>query len=237
MALKRKITATEHAALSDVLKAEYKADGAGFVLDTDDATELKNARDAEKEARKTAETKLREAQEALDALKDDTSRKNGDVAALEASWTAKHAAEKKRADDAEKALNGERQDRHASTVATKIAARFTVPGLVMPQIAKRLAVEMHDGTAVVRVLDKDGKPSALSTADLEKEFVDNAEYKAIVIASKATGSADQRLGPGAVPLTPQLQLDQSGKPKPFATLGPKELAAHMKATDPNQGEA
>lgn len=235
MALKRKLTATEHAALSDVLKAEYKADGAGFVLDTDDATELLNARNQEKEARRLAEKARDDAQAALDALKDKTSRENGDVAALDASYKQKLADEKKRADAAEATLTSERQDRHASTVADGIAKRFTVPGLVGPHISKRLAVEMHDGKAVVRVLDKEGKPSALSVADLEKEFVDNPDYKAIVIASKATGSAENRLGPGAVPLSQP--LNTNGTPKTLDKLTPKEFAAQLKATDPNPGEA
>lgn len=232
MALKRKITAAEHAALSDALKAEYKANGADFVLDTDDATELMTARDREKEARKAAEKAAKDAQDALDALKDDTSRKNGDVAALEASYKQKLIDAEKAKKAAEDALTAERQDRHATSVADGIAKRFTVPTLVKGEIAKRLAVEMHDGKAVVRVLDKDGRPSALSVQDLEKEFVDNPDFKAIVIASKGTGSAGP-LATGAVP-APNL-TNPNGSPKLFSQLGAKELAAHLKATD--TGEA
>jgi hypothetical protein len=227
MALKRKITKAEFDALADVLKAEYKASGDSYVLDTDDAADLIAARDREKEERRKAEKAAKDAQDALDALKDDKSRKEGDIAALEASWKAKHDAAEKRAKDAETALEGERKDRYVTQEADRIAKRFTVPGLMRDQIAKRLAVEIHDGKPLVRVLDKDGKPSAASVADFEKELVDNPEYKGIVIASKASGSADtskQRPG-GSAPKTPNSNDDDTGN---LAKLDTKSLLEHMR---------
>lgn len=231
MALKRKIDKATYDALADVLKAEYKANGNDYVLDTDDANELKAAKDREVEARRKAEKDLKDAQDALAALEDKTNRDNGDIDALDKSYKTKIADFEKKLADANTALDNERKDRHVTGEAERIAKRFTVPDLVKDKIAKRLSVEMHDGKAVVRVLDKDGKPSALSTADLEKEFVDNPDYKAIVIASKATGSADDKAKrPGGS--APNFPNNNQGEPIPLAKLDTKSLLAHMKATDP-----
>lgn len=230
MALKRKITATEHAALAEVLQGEYKKDGAGFVLDTDDATDLMNARDREKEAARVLKAEKAELQRLLDEATDKKNRENGDVAALDASYKqkiidleAKVAASDKRAEDVLTAT-------HVTTAAGKIASKFTVPTLVTDRIAARLKVELVDGEAIVRVLDKAGKPSALSLVDLEKEFVDNPEYKSIVVGSRAGGSAPNPRTPGgsAPNFTP---TDNNGQPVMLSKLSPKELAAHMKATD------
>lgn len=190
MALKAKLTADEFEKLAEALKEHYKKDGAGYVLDTDDASELKSAKDREAEKRKDAEKKLREAQAELDALKDKASRESGDVAALDASYKQKLADATKRGEDAEAALAALENKVFAGEAIDKIAARFTVPHLIKPLLQGRTKVEKQDGTPIVRVLDANGKPSAMSLADLEKEFVDNPAHKGIVIASKASGSAD-----------------------------------------------
>ena len=121
---------------------------------------------------------------------------------------------------------GERRERHVGTAADKIAARFSVPRLVTPDIAKRLDVDPKDGKTV-RVLDKDGKPSALTLVDLEKEFVDNPEFKAILIASKSSGSADT--GPANRGSAPQIPTNQSGQPVPMASMSPEQIVAHRAA--------
>lgn len=229
MALKRKITKTEFEALPDALKAEYKASGDSYALDLDGGDELTRAKEAEAEKRRDAEKKMREAQAELDALKETTNKNNGDIEALEASWKKKLADAEKAAADANAALNTERQDRYVNSEAEKIAKRFTVPSLLKGEIAKRLTVEMHDGNPIVRVLDSAGKPSALTVAELEKEFVDNPEYKGIVIASKANGGAGDpasRPGGGA-PTFP----NNDGKPTDVSKLSAKDMVAHLKATD------
>lgn len=229
MALKRKIDKAAYDALPDVIKAEYKASGGDYVLDTDDAAELVAARDREKEARRLAEKEAKEAKDALDALKDKKSRDDGDIEALENSYKAKLTAAEKRANDLDAALNNERKDRYVTAEADRIAKRFTVPGLMRDQIAKRLQVEIHDGKPLVRVLDKEGKPSANSVADLEKELVDNPEFKAIVIASKATGSAGEgakRPG-GSAPNFSQSNAND-GDAGNLAKMDTKSLVEHMR---------
>lgn len=223
MALKRKLDKAAFDALPDVLKAEYKQAGNDYVLDTDDAADLLAAKNREVEARKAAEKLAKEAKDALDALTDKQNRDNGDVAALDASYKAKVDALEKKAADAQAALDNERKDRYVTGEADKLAKRFKVPALMKDVIAKRLAVELHDGKPIVRVLDKDGKPSAHSVADLEKELVDNPDFKDIVIASKASGSAvdNATSRPFGSANTP------TDKPADLSKLSPKDLVAHM----------
>ena len=50
------------------------------------------------------------------------------------------------------------------------------------------AIGMVDGKAVTRVLDADGAVSALKPEELQKEFLSNDRFSAIVVASRASGS-------------------------------------------------
>lgn len=222
MALKRKISRTEYDGLNDVLKAEYKANGDNYVLDTDDATELLNARDLEKREKDAAREELKTVKAELAALK----KNGGDFEALENSYKTRIASLEGELAQVNTTLTSERRDRYANAEAAKIAARFTVPGIMQKEIAPRLDIDPKDPTKV-RVLDKDGKPSAMTLADLEKEFVDNPEYKGIVIASKATGSAGT---PPNRPTSGQTFPPNTDNERPnLAKMQPAELAAYMKA--------
>lgn len=207
MALKSKITAAEHAALNDVLKAEYKANGADFVLDTDDRDELVTARDKEK---KRADDAVAEAAR-LKKIADDAAaataeavaeaaRKSGDVTSLDASWTAKldtqKAEDKKKLDAANKAI----EDILVDSVAAQIAAEIsTVPALFKPIIAARLHAEVDPAGVnkpITRVLGADGKASALSLEDLKKELLANTEYSGIIKGTSANGGGANNSQPG-----------------------------------------
>lgn len=222
MALKRKISKTEYDGLNDVLKAEYKANGDNYVLDTDDATELLNARDLEKREKDAAREELKTVKAELAALK----KNGGDFEALENSYKTRIASLEGELAQVNTTLTGERRDRYANAEAAKIAARFTVPSIMQKEIAPRLDIDPKDPTKV-RVLDKDGKPSAMTLADLEKEFVDNPEYKGIVIASKATGSAGT---PPNRQTSGQTFPPNTDNERPnLAKMSPADLAAYMKA--------
>jgi hypothetical protein len=223
MALKRKISKSEYEALNDVLKAEYKANGDNFVLDTDDAQELINARDLEKREKDAAKAKLKEVETELAELK----KNGGDFEAVENSYKQKVASLEAQIGQLNTTLTSERRDRYANAEAQKIAAKFTVPSIMQELIAKRLDIDPKN-PSTVRVLDKDGKPSAMSIADLEKEFVDNPEYKAIVVASKATGSAGNPPNRQASGATNPPMNANNERPN-LAKMSPQELAAHMAA--------
>lgn len=203
MALKRKITKAEYDALSDVLKAEYKAEGDAYVLDVDDPAfaALKAEKEEEKRKREKAEADLKARDdakaEADRKAAEDAARAAGDVAALEKSW--KEKAERDVAAEAAKtaATTAALRALLVDTQAQKIAdAICTVPALLVDKIKERMTVEIHDGVPVVRVLTADKKPSALSVADLQKEFLDNPLYKAIIKGSNSSGGGAGGSGEG-----------------------------------------
>lgn len=132
-----------------------------------------------------------EARKAAEKAAEEAAKKNGDVEALEKSWREKLEAETKERDGK---LTEYQQMINKMTVgaqAQKLAADMALPGsagILLPHIEGRLSVEMKDGLAIVRVLDKDGKPSALSVDDLRKEIEGDAAFAPILVGSKASGS-------------------------------------------------
>lgn len=223
MALKRKITKADYDKLSDVLKFEYKAGSKAdeFVLDVDDATDLINARDAanrERDTFKTENATLKAENTALKAT-------NGNWDTLEASYKSQIAAKDAEIATTNEKLTGLRRTHHTSADADKIASRFSVPGLVKDKILSRLDIKTDkDGNVSTVVLDKDGKISALTIDDLTKEFVDNPEYKPIVLAHKGSGSAGAGL-----PVVPGNNADPNAKPKLIHNQTPEQIAADRKA--------
>jgi hypothetical protein len=207
MALKSKITKAEFDALSDVLKAEYKVGnsaGDQYVLDTDEATALLAARDAMKRERDEAAAerdRLKAEKDAKDAevqaAKDAEARAKGDTAALDSSWQTK--LDKQKADDKAviDGLNATIRNLTVNSAAKALANDISIaPELLEDAIAKRLKPEINDGVAITRVLDKDGKPSAMSLDELKQEFVANPKYAAIIKGSNASGGGATGGGSG-----------------------------------------
>jgi len=192
MALKARITKEEHEALSDALKSEYKAQGDAFVLDVDDsdfAAEMRRARDREKQRADEAQRLADERAERLRELEGNDARKRGDIDAIEKSWKEKLDKETRERDEANTKLRErlERQmiDSAVNSVASEI---FIKPSRDARLIRDRIYVDHNGDEPVLRIRDKDGKPSALTLADLKKETLDNDEYADILVGSKATGS-------------------------------------------------
>lgn len=222
MALKRKITQADYDKLSDVMKFEYKkAKDNEYLLDVDDATDLINARDNANRERDTFKAENTTLKTELAEIK----KNNGDWDTLKASYEGKLASK-----DAELAATNEnltklRREHHTSKDADKVAARFSVPGLVREKILSRLDIKTDkDGNVSTVVLDKDGKISALTIDDLTKEFVDNPDYKPIVLAHKGSGSAG-----GGLPAVPGTNTDPNEKPKLIHNMTPEQIAADRKA--------
>ena len=83
----------------------------------------------------------------------------------------------------------------ADAMARKIS---TVPVAMARMVQDRLTVEIEDGEPVTRVLDKSGRPSAMTLADLEKELVADPDLSGMIVGSKASGSgATANSGGGA----------------------------------------
>ena len=229
MALKKKLSKAEYEKLSDAIKAEYIEDGDGFRLDIDgdeDTGALKRAKDREAQLRRDAEAKLREAQEELDRINGDDARKKGDIATLEKSWQKKLDDTKAEYEGKVSKLTAHTTKTLVDNVATQIATKISnAPALLLPHIKSRLQADFEGDAPVTRVLDKDGKPSAMTVEELAAEFVANKDFSAIITASKASGGAGKpsnNSGGGAP--------NNSDKPADLASMNPAQLAEHIKAS-------
>lgn len=208
--MRRKLNAEQYEKLSDELKKLYEEKDGVYLLILEDDEEdpkedvgaLKRAKDREKERRQKAEAKLKEYEEREEEEKEAGLKKAGDYEALEKSYKAKLA--KKEADHAKEvdSYKNHIQKILVDDAATKMASKIsTVPKLLKSVIAQRLLVEFGEDEPKARVLDASGKPSAMTFEELEAEFLQNEEYKPILIASRASGgqggSKDPAQGGGA----------------------------------------
>ena len=191
MALKKKITKADYEKLAEGLKGEYVEKNGEYHLDLDDEESgaLLRAKDREKELRKEAEARAKELEAKLAEVQDGDSRKRGDIETLEKSWkskldeTTKGLTEKLSKKDSY--IKSALVDNVAQQLASKIS---TSPALIMPHIKARLTADLDGDAPSTKVLDKDGKLSALTVDDLANEFVTNPDFGAIIIGSKACGS-------------------------------------------------
>ncbi len=235
MALKKKLTKEEYAKLSDALKAEYIEDGDGFRLDVDgdeDTGALKRAKDREAQLRKDAEKEAKELRERLESIEGDDARKKGDIATLEKSWQSKLDKQREEYEAKVSKLTAHTTKTLVDNVASQLAHKISnAPALIMPHIKSRLIADFDGDTPVTRVLDKDGKPSALTIDELANEFVANKDFSAIITASKASGGAGKpsQNGGGA----PKFN-GQSDKPADLSKMNPAELAAYLKEAKANE---
>lgn len=227
MAMKKKITKADYEKLAEGLKGEYVEKNGEYHLDLDDEESgaLLRAKDREKELRKEAEARAKELEAKLAEVQDGDSRKRGDIETLEKSWkskldeTTKGLTEKLSKKDSY--IKSALVDNVAQQLASKIS---TSPALIMPHIKARLTADLDGDAPSTKVLDKDGKLSALTVDDLANEFVTNPDFGAIIIGSKASGSR-----------APSQNVNQSrafgsyDKPVKLADMKPSELAAMVAA--------
>lgn len=182
MALKKQVTTIEE--VPEALRDHYKPveGGVGFVLEVDgeeDTTTLKR-------------TLERVKQERNDAIAE-AKRKGEDVANIEASWKVKvEEAEKAHSEHLKNttaALKRVTIERTASEIALRITGGDVDSAeLVMPLVEKRLKAEVDGTRAITRVLDAEGKASALSLADLENELRSDKRFSRVAVKSNASGS-------------------------------------------------
>ena len=237
MALKRKINKETFDKLSDEMKKEYKKGSSEdeYLLDTEgdeDTGALKRAKDREAQARKDAEERAEKLQAELDELSGNDAKKKGDIATLEKSWQGKLDKQKGEYDAKVNKLTSHSQRMLVDNVALQIATKISkAPALLLPHIKSRLAADFDGDEPATRVLDAGGKVSALTLADLEKEFVSNKDFADIIIGSKASGGAgspsQSRFGGGA-------PANNGNQPPNLAAMNPKQLAEHVAAQKANQ---
>lgn len=230
MALKKKLTKEEHAKLSDALKGEYIEDGDGFRLDVDgeeDTGALKRAKDREAQLRRDAEKRAKEAEDRLAEVEGDDARKKGDIATLEKSWQKKLDDQKAEYEGKVSKLTSHTTKSLVDNVALSIATKISnAPNLILPHIRSRLQADFEGDEPKTRVLDKDGKPSAMTVDELSAEFVANKDFSAIITASKASGGAGKssQNGGGA----PNNSGQPGNQTADLSKMTPQALAAHLK---------
>lgn len=200
---KFKITKAQFDALSEEQQAAYTAKGDGYQLKIEGLPDF-DALNAEMQAmRESQQTLLDEAkkaksektnaEKAAKAAAEEAARKNGDVETLEKSWQAKLTAE---------------QEAHA---ATKNRYGSQVSKLMVGNVAAELsnklfkdkakALEHHvlnrlqleegeNGEFKTRVLDAEGKISALSLDDLVNEFKANDMFKPFIADTASQSISD-----------------------------------------------
>lgn len=131
-----------------------------------------------------------DAKEAARKAADEAARKSGDVEALERSWQEKLNTAVTAKDSELAGYRSMVESMTSGQAAYKMAAELAIPGsadVLLPHIQARLQTEIKDGKAVVRVLDKDGKPSAMTIDELKKEIEDNKAFAPLIVGSKASG--------------------------------------------------
>ncbi len=219
--LKFKIDKKTYEALSDEMKAEYEAgDKSGeFVLsveglpEADDPAPFIRARDAEKAKHALTKKELAELKAKLDEVPD--------VEALKADHEKEVGKYKA---FTEKSL----KDGVAATLAAKIS---TAPALMKPHLLSRITVDMTGDEPKTVFLGPDGKPDPNYTAEkLSEEFVANADYKAIIIGSKASGGGAPK--PAIKPQGGGAPLDgeqNSGEKPDLSKMNPTDFAARIAA--------
>ncbi len=223
MSLKLYIDKATYDTLSDAVKEQYKVGEKNpdeYSLDVDgieDTGPLKRANERLKLEKEQAEKDKKALQDEKDSDEERKALNRGDIKVLEASWKKKRdddvAAESAKTEKARKQLQKALVDNVADGLANKISL---APALLAKVIKERLTVDFDADEPSTRVLGTDGKISALSLADLEKELIDTKEYAPIIRASNASGGgAAGNQGGGAA--------------KAFKDMGDAERTALLKS--------
>lgn len=132
-------------------------------------------------------------------------KQSGDVEALERSWSEKLAARESELASEVANLKTVIFAKTVGAEAINLAAKLAMDGCaegLEPHIRARLITEWHDGIPEVRVTGKDGRPSAMTLADLEKELKATPYLAPLIKGTQASGSGHKGQGAhGAAPGT------------------------------------
>ena len=179
MALKRQVLTLEEVA--EAHREHYKPleEGVGFVLDVEGAEDTGALKRSLEHVRKEKEQALALAKQ-----------KGEDLANVEASWKGKLEEATKAHETSVKntlsALKRATSDRIVADLSTKLAG--DAADLLAPHISTRIKIELDGDKAISRVLDKEGRASALSLSDLEAELRADPRFARVIVASKGSGS-------------------------------------------------
>jgi hypothetical protein len=185
--------------IDESLQGLYEQTDTGYQLkvtgipepEKEDLSGLKNKVDELLREKKAASQKAREAAEEAEAARLEAAKKGNDTEALDKSWQEKFNAREVELKKELEELSGTLVKLTSGQTATKIAAEIAVQGsadVLLPHLEKRLRTEFRDGSPVTVVLDKDGKPSAMSIDELKAEFQNSAAFAPLIVGTKANGA-------------------------------------------------
>lgn len=236
MALKHKITKEEFDQLDPVIQAEYKGDGAGYVLDTDahsdDTTALRNAHERTKEElrqlRDAQETeRQRIARETEERIREEL-RSTGNTTELERRLTAEREQLR-----TELTQQTERRTQQLSRVLVQDRAQAMARELsgdawpvMLPHIQNRLVADLDSDIPACKVVSADGQPSTLTVEDLKKEFLNNPAFASIIVGVSSSGGGAGRKTGGDASKKPEEYSQQeridlyNSNPTEYARLFP-----------------
>ena len=143
--------------------------------------ELLGEKKAEADKRKQAEDEAK-------AQADEIARKNGNLEAIEESWRNKFL---ERETDLLNQLNASSAKNYELTVGRKsqeLAGMLAKPhaqGLLAKEIKERLTLDENGN---IRVLDLQGKPTALTIDELVTQLKADPTYQDIIVINNSTGS-------------------------------------------------
>lgn len=168
-----------------------------------------------------AEAERRKQEHAARAANEKAAKQSGDVESLERSWSEKLAARESELASEVANLKTVIFAKTVGAEAINLAAKLALDGCaegLEPHIRARLITEWHDGIPEVRVTGKDGRPSAMSLADLEKELKATPYLAPLIKGTQASGSGHKGQGAhGAAPGTNTMRradfdaMDAAGK--------------------------
>lgn len=144
---------------------------------------LAEKKEQQRLAQEAEAEKLRIEREALE----EAARQKGDWQALEDSYKAKLAEKETEFSSQAETLRKQVYKLTVGDQALKLASEISKShaiGIMTPFIEQRLTLDENNN---VRVLDLQGKPSAMTIDDLKQEFKVNAMFQDIVVANNSSG--------------------------------------------------
>lgn len=230
--LKRKIDKDTFSKLSDELKSFYEEKSGSYLLkvetsEEDPADELRRANERIKQEAKDAKEALKKAEEALAEASGVDAKKRGDIETLEKSWKEKITKIETEANAKIAAKDAFIRKTLVDSVATQLATKLggDKAPLWLPHIKARLDADLTGEQPSTKILDSKGALSALTLDDLEKEFVANKDFSAILIASRASGggaATDERKHD-----TGGANHANNGKPASLSTMPINDVVAYV----------
>lgn len=229
--------------LDDSVKSLYQeGDDGKFTLGIDglpnideyktQITSLNSKVSALLDEKKEAAKKAKEAEEASRKAADEAARKNGDVEALETSWREKFSNRETELSEQITTLQGSITDILVNKESSAASHDWAIQGsaaVLEPHIRARLKVEEKDGKHVTRILDAEGKPSAMTMDDLKGEFLKNQAFAPIMAGSRASGggasSSQGGGGKGKTVTRSQFQQMDAAERMKFAKAGGQVIDA------------